>query len=149
MKPILPNGIATTISTLTVNQPMQVSLQHPPMKDDTMKEKKDKATKPKKSNREQKRKDKQEMESLTQEIFLMFVKRNLMVDGWEEQEAENKARKRWDKAGKDIRKVFGQLAFIESMLIGDGGKMKKNRRADTSKRKEEWFVVILTRNNKF
>ena len=40
-------------------------------------------------------------------------------------------------------KLYGDLAFIESVFFGNSIPLKKKRKADTSKRKEEWHPFLL------
>ncbi|BFU20139.1 high mobility group box domain containing protein [Entamoeba histolytica HM-1:IMSS-B] len=108
------------------------------------KEKKKSEKKPKKEGaRELKRRKKEEIATLSKEIYTMFVKRSLLASGLSEEEAEKKVDKRWKKAGHEVKVVYEQLAYIESVLIGNAAVMKKKRKADTSRRKEDWHPYLL------
>ncbi|ELP88160.1 hypothetical protein EIN_223730 [Entamoeba invadens IP1] len=111
---------------------------------DKKQKKKDKEKKPRKEGvREMKKRKKEELANISREIYEMFVKRTLISGGMTESEAMLKIEKKWKKAGSEVKKTFEQLAFIECSLIGDLAVMKKKRKADTSRRKEEWHPYLL------
>ena len=100
--------------------------------------------KPKKLGvREEKRKRKEELQMLSREIFEMFMKRKYLSVDLSDEEIERKMDKKWKKLPHDMRKVYENLAYIENTLLSDNVTMKKKRKADTSRRKEEWHPYLL------
>ena len=73
----------------------------------------------------------------------MFMRRKYTLAGLSEEETERKMEKKWKKLPHDVKMIYDQLAYIENALLSDTVTIKKKRKADTSRRKEEWHPYLL------
>ena len=73
----------------------------------------------------------------------MFLTKKLEKSEMTENEKIMKIEKKWKKISSENKMLYEQLAYIEMVFLGNFCVMKKKRKQDTSRRKEDWHPYLL------